>query len=151
MNVYYGIFFQFFLLCAWVSCCPCAFHFVFAMDRHLILHDICNVILVIEHKLYIVKTSLFICLLYFEGSPLAKDPKGVLWWRRSCYISMFPCSQEKIFWWDKSGNFKKTRRKECRKEKEEIAMLFKKTRKKECRKKKEEITILFLKNKKERV
>jgi hypothetical protein len=30
-------------------------------------------------------------------------------------------------------------------------MLFKKTRKKECRKKKEEITILFLKNKKERV
>jgi hypothetical protein len=43
---------------------------------------------------------------------------------------MFPCSHEKIFWWDRSGKFKKhkeiflkkTRRKEWRKEKEEISM-----------------------------
>jgi hypothetical protein len=32
-------------------------------------------------------------------------------WGRSCYISTFPCSHWKIFWWDRSGKFKNTRSK----------------------------------------
>jgi hypothetical protein len=41
-----------------------------------------------------------------------------MWWGRSCYISTFPCSLGKSFWWDKSGNFRNTRRKEWRKGKD---------------------------------
>ncbi len=32
-------------------------------------------------------------------------------WARSPYIFRFPCSYGKIFWWDRSGKFKNTRRK----------------------------------------
>jgi hypothetical protein len=39
---------------------------------------------------------------------------------------MFPCSYEKIFRWDRSGNFFKTGKREWRKEKEEIFFALKK-------------------------
>jgi hypothetical protein len=75
--------------------------------------------------------------LYFEGSPPAEDPQGVKWWGRSRYIL---CSHVPMFPWkdflmgrikkmqkhkeerDRSGKFKKTRKKEWMKEKEEISM-----------------------------
>ncbi len=57
-----------------------------------------------------LKTSLFIYLLYFEGSPQEENPLGVMWWGRSSYISTFPSSHGKIFWWDGSRKFKNIRR-----------------------------------------
>ncbi len=49
--------------------------------------------------------------LYFEGSPPAEDPEGVMWWGRSPYISTFPCSHGKKIWRDGSRKFKNTRKK----------------------------------------
>ncbi len=57
----------------------------------------------------------------------------VMWCWRSCYISMFPCSHEKIFWWDRSRKFKKHKR-----GKGQIRKIPKKARRKEWSKEKEE-------------
>ncbi len=68
-----------------------------------------------------IKTSPFIIsLCILRDLPQQKIPRELCGGGRSCNISMFPCPHGKIFWWDESGKFKNTRRKECRKEKEEI-------------------------------
>jgi hypothetical protein len=36
------------------------------------------------------KNISFYFSLYFERSPPAEDPKRIMHWERSCYISMFP-------------------------------------------------------------
>ncbi len=58
-----------------------------------------------------MKTSLFISLCILRDLPQQKIPRELCGRGRSPYISTFPCSHGKIFWWDGSGQFKNTRRK----------------------------------------
>jgi hypothetical protein len=61
---------------------------------------------------------IFLCIL--RDLPQQKITRELCGGGRSHYISKFLCSHGKIFQWDGSGKFKKTRTKEWRKEKEEI-------------------------------
>ncbi len=89
-----------------------------------------------EEVLQVIKTSLFISPCILRDLPQAEDPWGGMRRGRACYISTFPCSHGKMFWWDGSGKFKK------HKEKRDRSGKLKKTRRKEWRKEKEEIFIV---------
>jgi len=56
--------------------------------------------------------------------PHQKIPRELCGGEDPAIFSMFPCSYGKIFRWDKSGKFKKTRKKEWRKEKEGFFLFF---------------------------
>jgi hypothetical protein len=56
------------------------------------------------------KTSLFISVCILRDLLQQKIPRE-LWGGGSLYIFTFPCSHEKICWWDGSGKLKNTSRK----------------------------------------